>query len=99
MMPTERSGAEGDALRQELQRSLEDTFLFEFGGAVNEDSNLFRLGLVDSFGYIQMLRDLEMRYGIRFGDDELLDNVLVSLSSIVGAVTAKIGSTGAGCAG
>jgi acyl carrier protein len=86
-------------VQQELRNYLEERFLFEFGSGVDEDSNLFRLGIIDSFGYVQMLRDLESSYGIRFGDEELLDNLLVSLSSIVSAVTSKIGLADERCAG
>ncbi|HEX8318653.1 acyl carrier protein [Longimicrobium sp.] len=76
-------------MREELQRYLEDTFLFEFGGDVTPETNLFSIGIIDSFGYVQMIRHLEKEYGIRFTDDELLSNVLVSLNSILACAEAK----------
>jgi len=84
-------------MRNELRRYLEENFLFEFGGDVTEESNLFRLGLIDSFGYIQMIRHLETMYGVRFSEDELLSNVLVSFAGILACVESK--KVGVTCAG
>jgi len=76
-------------MREELQRYLEETFLFEFGDEIGAEDDLFRLGIIDSFGYLQMLRHLEKQYGITFSEEELLSNVLVSFEGILDCVTAK----------
>jgi acyl carrier protein len=77
-------------MREALQRYLQDNFLFEFGDEITEESDLFKSGIIDSFGYIQMIKHLEKQYSIKFSEEELLSNVLVSFTSILDCVSAKM---------
>ncbi|MFR9728366.1 acyl carrier protein [Saccharopolyspora sp. MS10] len=69
-------------MKQELQDYLEERFMFEFDAEITEDTDLFKAGILDSFGYIALMTHLEQEYGVRFGEDELLGNVMVSLAGI-----------------
>ncbi len=45
--------------------------------------DLFKLGIIDSFGYVQLIRFLEDEFQFQFSEEEMLSNLLVSFESIV----------------
>ncbi|MFH8410886.1 acyl carrier protein [Streptomyces sp. NPDC018019] len=67
---------------QKLQQFIEERFLVEFGGEVTAGTDLFKAGVIDSFGYIQLMTFIEDEFGLRITDDELLANVFVSLADL-----------------
>jgi D-alanine--poly(phosphoribitol) ligase subunit 2 len=75
-------------LTTELRQYLESDGLFQFDNEITEDTDLFKAGVLDSFGYISLMRHVKTSYGVELGDD-LLDNVLVSLRAIVSFVEAN----------
>lgn len=66
--------------RQKLRGFIEERFLVTFDADFPEDSDLFREGVMDSFGYIQLHRFIESEFGIAFTESELAKGVLVSLT-------------------
>lgn len=76
-------------MKEKIREFIETTFLFKFGNDVTEESNLFELKIIDSFGYIQLISYLEKEFNVKFTEKEFLSNVLVSLSSIVECVLKK----------
>ncbi|OKH99079.1 acyl carrier protein [Streptomyces sp. CB02923] len=64
---------------QQIQQFIEERFLVEFGGEVTAETDLFEAGVIDSFGYIQLISYLEERFALEVTDDDLLANVFVSL--------------------
>ena len=76
-------------MKEQIQQFIEKKFLFKFENDVTEKSNLFQLGTIDSFGYIQLVSYLEKEFNIKFTEKELLSNALVSLSNIVECVSKK----------
>jgi acyl carrier protein len=77
-------------MKENIQQYIEKTFLIKFEKEVTEECNLFQLGIIDSFGYIQLISYLEKEFGIKFTEEEFLSNGLVSLSSVVNSVFKKI---------
>lgn len=75
-------------MKEKIERFLSQRLLIEFGGEIDEHSDLFQLGLMDSQAYIDLIRFVEKELGVKFSDDEILSNVLVSLSGIVELATA-----------
>lgn len=73
-----------------IRAFIEEQFLIEFDDDFPEDSNLFKEGVMDSFGYVQLIRFLEKQFSITFTESEMTGNVLVSLSQIRDAVAAKL---------
>ncbi|WP_410638387.1 acyl carrier protein [Amycolatopsis sp. lyj-346] len=69
-------------LTAELKSHLESEALFRFGDEITEDTDLFKAGVLDSFGYLALMNHVHERYGVELGED-LLDSVLVSLRAIV----------------
>ncbi len=65
---------------------MEQTFFFEFGDKIGPETNLFEAGLMDSFGFVQLLQFLEQNYGARFTDDDLASPRFMSLRGIASMV-------------
>jgi len=82
--------ATSSAIKETIKRYLEEMFLFSFNDEITETSDLFQLGLLDSFGYIQLLHYLEDEFQITFSEEEMLSNVLVSHANIVNSVWQKV---------
>lgn len=77
-----------------IRAFIEEQFLVEFDDDFPEDSNLFKEGVMDSFGYVQLCRFLEREFAITFTEAEMTGNVLVSLTQIRETVTAKLKQNG-----
>lgn len=80
-------------MERSLKNFMEDHFLFEFGEDVETNDDLFKAGILDSFGYVQLLRFIEDRFGISFKDQDLSELVLVSFDDILAYVQAHAVST------
>lgn len=71
-----------DATEQEIRSFLEGHLLIDFGDEVGREDDLFRLGVIDSYGYIEVLRFIERTFGVGFSDEELLLNIETSLAGL-----------------
>lgn len=69
-------------LEDEIRGFLTRTFLFEFEGNVNEDTDLFEAGLIDSYGFIELVKFLEGTFGLKLSDDDLASPAFATLSGI-----------------
>jgi len=76
---------------EQIRRFVEDQFLVQFDETLNADSDLFKEGVIDSFGYVQFCRFLEKTFGITFSESEMTGNVMVSLRQIDEGVARKLG--------
>lgn len=77
-----------------IRAFIEEQFLVEFDDDFPEDTNLFKEGVMDSFGYVQLCRFLEREFAITFSEAEMTGNVLVSLTQIRDTVAAKLARHG-----
>lgn len=77
-----------------IRAFIEDQFLVSFDEDFPEDTNLFKEGIMDSFGYVQLCRFLEREFAITFSEAEMTGNVLVSLSQIRDTIAAKVAALG-----
>lgn len=69
-------------MNDKIRDYIEQCFLIEFDESFPEDSDLFKEGVMDSFGYVQMCRFLEKEFNIRFSEGEMTGNILTSLTRI-----------------
>ena len=81
---------------EKIRDFIEEQFLIEFDDSFPEDSDLFKEGVMDSFGYVQLIRFLEQEFDIRFTEQEMTGNVLVSLAQIRETVARKVTERAAG---
>jgi acyl carrier protein len=73
-----------------IRSFIEQQFLVEFDQTFPEDTDLFREGVMDSFGYVQLHRFLEREFGIKLTEAELTQNLLVSCTQVCVYVLRKI---------
>lgn len=73
-----------------IRRYLEDRFLFEFDAEITPDTDLFKAGVIDSFGYVSMMQFLEEQFSVRIAAEDMVSNVFVSLNAIDEFITQKI---------
>ncbi|MCX4849906.1 phosphopantetheine-binding protein [Streptomyces sp. NBC_00893] len=76
--------------KQYIQRLIEDQFLVEFDGELTVETDLFKTGVMDSFGYIQLLTAIEREFSLQLTDEELLRNIFSSLEAIDAFVANKL---------
>lgn len=76
-----------------IKQFLSDQFLFEFDDRITADTDFFKAGLIDSFGYIQFIQFLEKEFAIRFDDDELISYRLNTLGTVVANVEKKLSAS------
>ncbi|WNI28142.1 phosphopantetheine-binding protein [Streptomyces sp. ITFR-6] len=73
-----------------IREMLEEQFLIEFDDELTGRSDLFKAGVIDSFGYVQLLSSIEQEFSIQLKDEDFLKNILTSLESIDAFVAKKI---------
>ena len=59
---------------------------------VPDHEHLFASGLIDSFGFVQMIAYLEGEFGVQFAAEELLAGRLISIAAICDAVIERAGN-------
>ncbi|MEU8698863.1 phosphopantetheine-binding protein [Streptomyces sp. NPDC048680] len=75
---------------QHIRNMIEEQFLVEFDDELTDQSDLFKAGVIDSFGYVQLLSSIEEEFSIQLKDEDFLKNILTSLESIDAFVAKKI---------
>jgi D-alanine--poly(phosphoribitol) ligase subunit 2 len=81
-------------MSDKIRDFMEQRFLIIFDESFPEDTDLFKEGVMDSFGYVQLCRFLEQEFCFRFSEADLTSNVLVSLARIRTFVAQKSPSGG-----
>lgn len=79
-----------DSVESRIKHFVSEHFEIEFNAQVNEQTDLFEQGLVDSFGFVEMIKFLEKEFQIRFSDEELFSFQMNSLRNISDIVTKKL---------
>ncbi|BAG23612.1 MULTISPECIES: acyl carrier protein [Streptomyces] len=79
---------------QRLRTMIEEQFLVEFDEELTDQSDLFKVGVIDSFGYVQLLGSIEEEFSIQLKDEDFLKDILTSLESIDAFVAKKIAERG-----
>jgi D-alanine--poly(phosphoribitol) ligase subunit 2 len=88
-------GADGATAEDKIRAFIEKQFLVDFDSSFPESTDLFREGVMDSFGYVQLHRFLEREFGIAMSEAELTQNLLVSYTDICIYVLRKVALLGA----
>lgn len=79
---------EQDQIQQPITKFLSSHFRIDFA-KVNEQTDLFQEGLIDSFGFVELVSFLEKTFSIRFDEKEFTTNSLNTVSNIVSTVKKK----------
>jgi acyl carrier protein len=73
-------------IRDAIKAQIEDEMLVTYGEDFTDDTNLFEAGIMDSFGYVQLVGFLQETFGVTLNDEDILTNVMVSLARMTEAV-------------
>jgi acyl carrier protein len=77
-------------LRQEIRAYVEDTFLYLHPGVELADADEFLvLGIIDSLGFVELVDEVQSRYGIAVQDVEITEENFGSIDALVAFVERK----------
>jgi D-alanine--poly(phosphoribitol) ligase subunit 2 len=77
-------------IKSTLMSHMEESFLFRFDEQITESTDLFKVGIIDSHGYIRLMHYIQGTFDVKFSRSELLSNVITSVAGIVAVVEAKL---------
>ena len=86
------SGADGGEakLRSELRAFVEDNFLYLRPDLELADSDdLLALGVIDSLGFVELVEEVQARYGVTVTDEEITVDNLGSIDALVRYVASR----------
>jgi D-alanine--poly(phosphoribitol) ligase subunit 2 len=81
-MSADYSNAGLDGFEPSIKEFLEQHLLVDFDDQIDRESDLFREGLIDSFGYIEVIRFIERRFEVSIDDEEILLGIETSLRGL-----------------
>ncbi|MFM9447586.1 acyl carrier protein [Streptomyces acidiscabies] len=77
---------------EKIVRFIEEQFLIEFGADVTPQSDLFKEGVIDSYGYIRLMSFLEEEFSLDIKTEEFLLDVPATLEALDRFVAQKQGA-------
>jgi acyl carrier protein len=77
-------------LRREIRAYVEDTFLYLHPGVELADTDEFLvLGIIDSLGFVELVDEVQSRYGIAVQDVEITEENFGSIDALVAFIERK----------
>ena len=77
-------------VRSELRRYIEENFLYLHPGLeLKDDDQFLTLGIVDSLGFVELVEEVQARYGVTVEDVEITEENFGSIDAIVAYVERK----------
>jgi acyl carrier protein len=74
----------------ELREFVEESFLYMRPGlALADDDKLLELGIIDSLGFVELVEEVQQRFGIEVQDVEINEDNFGSLASLAAFVNGK----------
>ena len=78
------------AVRQEVRAFIADNFLYMRPDLqLQDDDDLLGLGVIDSLGFVELVEEIQSRYGVQVADVEITEDNFGSVSAIVAFVEGK----------
>lgn len=74
-----------------LKKFIEESLIVTFGKDVEAETDLFKAGFLDSYGYIEIINFVEKEYNIEFSEEDLIAPEMNSLNGILSIVSQKMG--------
>jgi len=78
--------------RELIKNFIVENFLFGDGRKLNDDTDFFSTGIIDSTGIIELVGFLESSLPVKVNDDELIVKNFSSLSNITTYLKLKLNS-------
>ena len=80
-------------VRADLRDYIEENFLYLHPGVeLADDDRLLEAGVIDSLGFVELVEEVQGRYGIAVQDVEITEENFGSISAISAYVASKQGA-------
>jgi acyl carrier protein len=79
-----------DEIKHKVKNFISTAFLIDFEKDADEETNLFHTGVIDSFGFTELINHLEKNFQIKLTDEDLVTDALTSVSKIANCVKERI---------
>jgi len=76
-------------IMQKICSFIPEHFLVEFDSEFNNETDLFDAGIIDSFGFIELVTFLEKNFDVKLTDEELRSDGLNSVSKMTTTILNK----------
>ena len=80
----------GSEITLKIRDFIVKNFLIEFKDEINNETDLFETGIIDSFGFIELITYIEKTFRVEFEPDELLTDHLSNVNSMVALIRKKL---------
>jgi acyl carrier protein len=81
-----------NGVRAEIRSFIEENFLYMHPDLeVRDDDNLLALGVMDSLSFVELVEEVQERYGISVQDVEITEENFGSISALVAYIESKKG--------
>lgn len=79
-----------ETMTEKIKAYLSATCLIDFDGIeVNDNTDLFEAGFIDSYGFVELVTFLEREFSIKVTDDDLVTESFNSVNELVRYVGEK----------
>jgi acyl carrier protein len=77
-------------VKAEMRSFLEENFLYMHPNVeLKDDDNFLALGVIDSLGFVELVEEVQSRYGLQIEDVEITEENFGSIDAIARFVAAK----------
>ena len=77
-------------VRQEMRAYIDENFLYLHPGIeLKDDDEFLTLGIVDSLGFVELVEQVQSRYGVTVEDVDITEENFGSIDAITGYVVRK----------
>jgi acyl carrier protein len=80
----------GTGVKAEIRAYVEENFLYMHPGLeVSDTDNLLALGVMDSLSFVELVEEVQERYGVQVQDVEITEDNFDSVDAIVSYIDRK----------
>ena len=81
---------QGAAVRDEIRAYIQENFLYMRPDLdLQDDDDLLGLGVIDSLGFVELVEEVQARYGVQVSDVEITEDNFGSVGAIVAFIDRK----------
>jgi acyl carrier protein len=85
-----KASSDGSDVRPQMRAFIEDNFLYlQPDVELGDGDDLLKAGIVDSLGFVELVEEVEARYGVHVQDVEITEENFGSIDSIARYVEGK----------
>ena len=65
-----------------IKEFIERNYLVSFGVDLTESTDMFDAGIIDSFGFIELVSFMEKEYGLKISNEQIMNDELSSYEKL-----------------